>query len=101
MAENIWFIAALWITLAFGASLISIWAGIAPKPPQSLQAVSLRWYFYLRGRQAPGTPSSRRRTASEASWHDGGRRRHHRECPSHAIPSAQRQQTMTKQGWSG
>src|SRR5438034_9338490 len=29
MTQNVWFIAAIWMALAFSASLISIWAGIS------------------------------------------------------------------------
>jgi hypothetical protein len=29
MFENVWFVAALWMSLAFTASLISIWTGIS------------------------------------------------------------------------
>ena len=28
MLENVWFVAAIWMALAFAASLISIWTGI-------------------------------------------------------------------------
>src|SRR5436189_2458710 len=29
MTQNVWFIAAIWMALAFSASLISIWAGLS------------------------------------------------------------------------
>jgi hypothetical protein len=29
LTQNVWFIAAIWMTLALSASLISIWAGIS------------------------------------------------------------------------
>jgi hypothetical protein len=29
MTENVWFVAAIWMALAFAASLISIWTGIS------------------------------------------------------------------------
>jgi len=50
MHENIWFVAALWMALAFGASLISIWTGISVALIEILVGVTAGNFFGLQAK---------------------------------------------------
>jgi hypothetical protein len=47
MLENVWFVAAIWMALAFAASLISIWTGISVALIEILVGVAAGNFLHL------------------------------------------------------
>ena len=47
MLENVWFVAGMWMALAFAASLISIWTGISVALIEILVGVAAGNFLHL------------------------------------------------------